>query len=372
MTTVLVQTMLDDLAALVQAESPSADAAALRACADVLAGIGQARLGQAPDRLDLDGTPALRWQFGSPSAAGGIVVVGHLDTVWPLGTLAEIPFDVADGRVTGPGCFDMKAGLVQGVHALASLDDLDGVTFLVTSDEETGSRHSRACIEDHARGAGAALVLEPSAAGAVKTARKGVSLYTLIVHGRSAHAGLEPENGANALLELAAQALHLDRLARPEAGTTVTPTVASAGTATNVVPEQARMSIDVRAADPAEQQRVDDDLRALTPSIPGTRLQLEGGPNRPPLPESAARALFDRAVAVADTLGLPPLHAISVGGGSDGNFTAGVGTPTLDGLGAVGDGAHARHEWVDATSMVDRTRLFAALVADLRRAPLSP
>jgi glutamate carboxypeptidase len=352
--------MLDDLAALVAVESPSADVAATGRCADVLAAIGSDVLGVDADRLDAGGHPAVRWRFGGPTR---VLLVGHLDTVWPMGTLAELPFDVRDGRATGPGVFDMKAGLVQGVHALRSLDDLDGVTFLVTSDEETGSLGSRALIEDEARGARAALVLEPSADGALKTARKGVSMYGVHVRGRAAHAGLEPEKGVNALVELAHQVLALTAIARPEVGTTVTPTVARAGTVTNVVPEEASADVDVRCATPDEQQRVDAAMRSLRAVVAGADVRITGGPNRPPMPASSSADLF----ALASKLAAFTVSGVEVGGGSDGNFTAGVGTPTLDGLGAVGDGAHARHEWADVDAMPVRAKLVADLVRELLR-----
>jgi glutamate carboxypeptidase len=351
--------MVDDLAALVEVESPSADVAATARCADVLAAIGTERLGVAPERLDAGGHPAVLWRFGGPTR---VLLVGHLDTVWPLGTLAELPFAVRDGRATGPGVFDMKAGLVQGLHALATLADLDGITVLVTSDEETGSLGSRELIEREAIGARAALVLEPSADGALKTARKGVSMYRLDARGRAAHAGLEPEKGVNALVELARQVLVLESVARPALGTTVTPTVARAGTVTNVVPEEASVDIDVRCATPGEQARVDDAMRALQPVLPGAALTVSGGPNRPPMPASSSRELFELAVSLAPF----PVLGIEVGGGSDGNFTAGVGTPTLDGLGAVGAGAHARDEWTDVDAMPVRARLLADLVTALR------
>ena len=351
--------LLEDLEALVTTESPSNDAAACAACADVLAEVGERRLGVAPERIDAGGSPAVLWRFGGPTR---VLLVGHLDTVWPLGTLAELPFRVEGDRATGPGVFDMKAGLVQGIHALAALDRRDGVAFLVTSDEEIGSPGSRALIEREANGAAAALVLEPSAdGGALKTARKGVSMYRLVAQGRAAHAGLEPEKGVNALVELAHQVLALESIARPGVGTTVTPTVARAGTATNVVPEEASVDVDVRCATPDEQQRVDDEIRALRAVLPGATLTVTGAPNRPPMPTSSSAELFDRVVRLASF----PVRGVEVGGGSDGNFTAGIGTPTLDGLGPVGDGAHARHEWTDVAAMPARIELLTALIADL-------
>jgi glutamate carboxypeptidase len=350
--------LLDDLAALVEVESPSADVEATARCAAVLADVGAARFGVHAEVLDAGGHPAVRWRFGG---ATRVLLVGHLDTVWPMGTLAEIPFAVDGDRVTGPGVFDMKAGLVQGIHALSTLDTLEGVTFLVTSDEETGSKGSRTLIEDEARGALAALVLEPSADGALKTGRKGVGMYGVHVRGRAAHAGLEPEKGINALIELSHQVLALEGIARADIGTTVTPTVAKAGSTMNVVPEEASIEIDVRCATTEEQQRVDRAMRALRSVLPGAQLTITGGPNRPPMPESSAEALLARAERLASF----PVRGVAVGGGSDGNFTAGVGTPTLDGLGAVGAGAHARDEWTDVGAMEPRARLVAALVQDL-------
>jgi glutamate carboxypeptidase len=356
--------MLDELGALVSVESPSADTAACAACASAVGELGRSVLGVAPEVVTAeDGHTHLLWRFGGGPTR--VVLVGHFDTVWPLGTLQRKPFAVHDGRATGPGVFDMKAGVVQGFHALTTLDSLDGVAVLYTSDEEIGSDSSRALIEETARGATAALVLEPSAGGALKVARKGVSVYRLVVHGLAAHAGLEPERGVNALVELAHRVVALGAIARPELGTTVTPTVAHAGTTTNVVPAQATLDVDVRALQPDEQRRVDDEIRAMASTVPGAEVVVEGGPNRPPMPPSSSRELFGRAQAVAERLGLGTLSGVTVGGGSDGNFTAAVGAPTLDGLGAVGDGAHAEHEHVVVESIAERTALVAALVEQL-------
>jgi glutamate carboxypeptidase len=259
----------------------------------------------------------------------------------------------------------MKAGLVQGLHALSLLPDLTGVRVLVTTDEEVGSPTSRALIEKTVLGADAALVLEPSAGGALKSARKGVSMYELVVHGRAAHAGLEPEKGVNAGLELARQLLALETLADPALGTTVTPTLLAAGTTTNTVPALATAAVDVRVPTPQEQARVDAAMQATRAVHGGAQLEIRGGPNRPPLPLAASVDLLARARRLAEDIGLPPLLDVAVGGGSDGNFTAGVGVPTLDGLGAVGDGAHAEGEHVVVDAMPERAALVAALVADL-------
>jgi glutamate carboxypeptidase len=356
--------MLEALERLVTVESPSSDQAACAACADALTEVAASLLpGHAPERIVVDGATHLRWRFGSSPTK--VVVIGHMDTVWPLGTLAELPFTVADGIARGPGSFDMKSGLVLGLHALASLDDLDGVTLLVNSDEEIGSLSSRPLVEETARGASAALVLEPAVHGALKTARKGVGFYRLNVSGRSAHAGLEPENGANALVALAAAVGTITTLGDADAGTTVTPTTAGAGTARNVVPDVAWADVDVRGESGAELERVDAAIRALRPSVAGTAFSLDGGINRPPFDKASSDALFARAAALAEQLGHPPLRGEAVGGGSDGNFTAGIGVPTLDGLGAVGDGAHARDEHVIVDSMPERAALVAALISDL-------
>lgn len=361
---------LSDLRELVECESPSTDLAAVARSADVVARVGAARLGVLPERIVLDGRTHLRWRLGpGPSQ---VLLVGHHDTVWPTGTLATTPFSVKDGVVRGPGCFDMLTGLVMTFHALASLEDVDGVTVLVTGDEELGSPSSRGLIEDEARLASAALVLEASAdGGAIKTERKGVSLYDVRLVGRAAHAGLEPELGVNATLELAHQALAVASLADPAVGTTVTPTAARAGTTTNTVPAEGSFSVDVRVRTLAEQDRVDAAMRALVPVQPGAVVEVSGGPNRPPFEESSAAALFARARALAAELGLPELTEAGVGGASDGNFTAGVGTPTLDGLGAVGGGAHAAHEHVLLAAVPGRTALLARLVEDLLARPVA-
>ncbi|MGH2685448.1 MAG: M20 family metallopeptidase [Actinomycetota bacterium] len=351
--------MVDALARLVGIESPSNDPAGIAACAKELAVLGRELLGTEPDWLERGGRPHLRWSFGDETR---IVLIGHFDTVWPTGTLERWPFAVDAGRASGPGVFDMKAGIVQGLFALSVLDDLDGVTFLVNSDEEIGSITSRNLIEDTAIGASAALVLEPSADGALKTGRKGVSIYEVEVEGRAAHAGLEPEKGANAVIEIAHQVLAMEAVARPVAGTTVTPTLLAAGTTANTVPANAILSVDVRALLTEEQARVDREMRALVPVVPGTAVHVRGGPNRPPMAEAMADDLYRLALDLADDLGIGSIGKVTVGGGSDGNFTAGVGVPTLDGLGAVGDHAHGEGEYVEVAAMPERAALVAALL----------
>jgi glutamate carboxypeptidase len=361
----LLDQLLGDVRTMVECESPSSDLAAVARSADVVSRVGADRLGSAPERIEIDGRTHLRWRIGSRPSR--VLLVGHHDTVWPLGSLASRPCTIEGGILRGPGCFDMKAGLAMAFHAAAGLD---GVTLLVTGDEELGSPSSRGLIEEEARLAEAALVLEASAdGGALKGERKGVSLYDVHVTGRAAHAGLEPERGVNAMLELAHQALAVSAIADPSTGTTVTPTAGRAGTTTNTVPAEGRFAVDVRVRTIAEQERVEHAMRSLTPVIAGAVVEVAGGPNRPPLEAASSAALLDRACRVAARLGLPEPRSTAVGGASDGNFTAGVGTPTLDGLGAVGGGAHADSEHVLVEELPDRTRLLRALVEELLASP---
>jgi glutamate carboxypeptidase len=356
--------LLADLRTLVEVESPSLQRPAIEASAAAVATLIERRLGSPPELVASAAGPHVHWRGdGEPR----VLLVGHHDTVFPHGALAARPFTVADGRVTGPGSFDMKGGIVLGVCAVASLADRTGVELLFTSDEEVGSGASRALIEERARACGAVLVLEGAAdGGAVKTGRKGTGGFEVVVHGRASHAGLEPEKGVNALVEAAHQVLAIVELARPERGTTVTPTVASAGTADNVVPAEARIRIDVRVSELDEADRLEAAMAALRPVDPAARLEVLGGLNRPPMPESAAAELFALAQKVAIDHGLPEPVGVSVGGGSDGNFTAALGIPTLDGLGVSGGGAHADHEYAETSTMVDRTRLLAGLVSALQ------
>ncbi|MER6576004.1 M20 family metallopeptidase [Nonomuraea sp. NPDC001023] len=353
--------MIEDLEELVLCESFSRDLAAVARSAEVVAAMGARHLGARPEFLVIDGVTHLRWSFGTPR----VLLLGHHDTVWPIGTLATHPWSVVDGVARGPGVFDMKAGLVQTFHALAGLGSLDGVTLLITGDEELGSITSAPLIADTARGLAAAFVMEASAdGGALKTSRKGTSMYTLRVRGKAAHAGLEPEKGANAGVELAHQILAIAALGAGD--TTVTPTVLRGGTTLNTVPAEATVGVDVRASTVAEQLRVDAAMRALAPVVPGTRLEVEGGPNRPPLEAAMSASLYALAQDLAAGLDVGPLPSAAVGGASDGNFTAGAGCPTLDGLGAVGGGAHADHEHVVVAEMPRRAVLLRALIEAVR------
>lgn len=357
--------MLADVERLVTCESPSGDPEAVARSAETVAETAAAHLGVEAERVVLDGCTHLRWRFGPGPAR--VLLLGHHDTVWPLGSLAAHPCTVEDGTLRGPGCFDMKVGLVQLLAALGSLPALDSVSVLVTGDEELGAPTSRQLIEQEVRGVGAVLVLEASAdGGALKTARKGVSTYRLLVRGRAAHAGLEPQRGANAGIVLARQVLRVAGLGDPELGTTVTPTVLAAGTTANTVPDSGSLAVDVRAPTISEQRRVDRELRDVAPAGDGTRVEVRGGPDRPPLEPAMSGGLYGRAQRLAAGLGIGALAAAHVGGGSDGNITAGMGIPTLDGLGAVGGGAHADDEHVDVAAIPARTALLAALVSELQ------
>ncbi|WP_372666334.1 M20 family metallopeptidase [Amycolatopsis kentuckyensis] len=348
--------MIDDIETLVRCESPSHDHEAVARSAEAVAGIGRRLLGAEPERIVTDGCTHLRWRFGDGDPR--VLLLGHHDTVWPLGSLRTHPFEVRDGILRGPGCFDMKAGVVMALHAAAALPDRDGLSILVTGDEEIGSPRSRSLIEEEAKSCDAVFVLEASAdGGALKTRRKGVSLYRVEVEGRAAHAGLEPEKGVNAGIEVAHQILAIAALADPDLGTTVVPTALTAGTTTNTVPAKASVAVDVRVWDAAEQERVDRAIRSLAPVHEEARIRIAGGINRAPLDAGASSELF----LLANELAAGTLTEAAVGGASDGNFTAGLGIPTLDGLGAVGGGAHADDEHVVVAELPRRTALLAAL-----------
>jgi glutamate carboxypeptidase len=356
--------MVADAKRLIECESPSADPDAIARSADEVARVGFARLGFMPDRIEIDGRVHLRWRFGSGPTR--VLLLAHHDTVWPLGSLEKNPFAVTGDRLTGPGCFDMKVGIVMAFHALASRHGREGATLLVTGDEEVGSPSSRSLIESEASTAVAVLVLEAAApGGAVKTERKGASFYEISITGRAAHAGLEPERGVNAVVELAHQVRRIAGLGRPSLGTSVTPTFARGGSTSNTVPESATLAVDVRAWTMEELTRMDRELRALSAVVPGAAIALEGEIGRPPLESDASSRLFDLAQSLAGRLGHPRLLKAAVGGASDGNFTAAMGIPTLDGLGAVGGGAHSMSEHVLIDRLPERTLLLAELTKEL-------
>jgi glutamate carboxypeptidase len=350
--------MLADLELLVNTESPSLEVELLEHSARVVADLLERRLGGSVQIIAGPVGPHVHWQGGGTPR---VLIVGHHDTVFPVGTVAKRPFAVADGRATGPGVFDMKGGIVQLVHGVASLADRSGIEILITADEEVGSGSSREIIERRAIACGNVLVCEPSGdGGALKIARKGTGTFELVVHGRASHAGLEPEKGVNSLIaaaELVGKVLHF---ADPSKGTTVTPTMATAGTAENVVPAEARVIVDVRIEELDEGPRVQAAFDGLETSVPGARIEVLGGVNRPPMPASASERIFPTAVAAAEAAGLGPIRGVAVG-----NFTAARGVPTLDGLGAVGGGAHADHEFIEVATLVPRAQLIAAVVAAL-------
>lgn len=308
----------------------------------------------------------------SVPSSGRLLVLGHLDTVWPLGTLQTMPFRVAGKRAYGPGIFDMKAGIVQALYAIDALQQTGAevrrqVTMLLVSDEEVGSVSSRAITEKLAAQCDAVLVVEPAAGtrGALKTARKGCGTYRLEVQGKAAHAGLDFTSGVNAIVELARQAARVAGFTRLKRGITVNVGTIGGGTRENVVPAQAWAEVDVRVAKLADRAYVEKQFASLKPFDSKTRLRVKGGIDRPPLERTAAvAALFERARALAKPLGIR-LTETSVGGGSDGNFTAALGVPTLDGLGAVGDGAHATHEHILIDQLPRRAALLAHLLAAL-------
>lgn len=320
------------------------------------------------------------WLDATPNSHGGVggaprhvswgsvepgmpLLLGHIDTVFPLGTLEGRPFAVEDDTATGPGVFDMKAGIVAMAEALGASRHGASVPLLITSDEEQGSVTSRSLVEQFARRTGKVLVAEPSLDGDVKIARRGGSIYRVHFAGRAAHAGLDPTLGRNALVELARTVLEVQDMTDADVGTTASPTVASAGSVTNVIPDSASLSIDVRAWSLSELERIDAEIRRFSDlDRDGVTVVVDGGINRPPMDEAAAHELLGLAQQVARDLELPEVVGVSVGGASDANFTAAIGAQTLDGLGPLGGGAHAQHEWVSLASMVERAHLLSELI----------
>lgn len=317
----------------------------------------------------------LRAQFknksSEPQDQKHLLLVGHLDTVWPIGTLAERPFRVEQDRAFGPGIFDMKAGVMLAAFAMRAIKELGlelkrPVTILMTCDEETGSHFSREIIEDEAKRAHAALVLEPPIpGGTIKTARKGVGEFELIIHGKPSHAGNDLRSGVSAITELAHQVLAINKLNDFERGTTVNVGVARGGVLSNVVAAEAHAYIDMRFQIVEEGERIAQTLSRLEPVLEGARLEVRGGINRPPLVRTAQTGeLFEAARRLAAQIGFD-LKEGSVGGGSDGNFIAALGVPVLDGLGVDGAGAHAEHEHIIISDIPRRAALLARLVENI-------
>src|SRR5919199_568660 len=359
--------MLEDLRNFVERETPSTDKYLLDGFAEFLADYAASVANGRAEILPTQGSGNnVRVSWGNEDGGPPIFLLGHYDTVWPAGTLERMPFGVTDGVATGPGVFDMKSGLVQGFWAVRALREVVGVdrpvVFLCNSDEEIGSPTSRAIIEQEAARAAAVFVLEPSYNGAVKTARKGVGIFHAELVGKPSHAGLDPFAGVSAIEELAHLMLDLHALSDPDTGTTVNIGVVSGGTRSNVVAATARAEIDLRVVTRAEAERMTQSILGWKPHHPELGVRLPGGMNRPPMERTDKTAhLFHRAQELAYDLGLDLEEAL-VGGGSDGNFCAALGVPVLDGLGAVGGGAHARQEHVLVDAMPRRAALVTRLL----------
>jgi glutamate carboxypeptidase len=361
--------MVATIRELVELESPSDNKAAVDRIADAIAQKfsligGLIRLHQASafgNHLQVD--------FSAKSDAKPVLLLGHYDTVYPLGTLAARPCRVTGDKLTGPGVLDMKSGIALMLYALRGIQEFHGrlprpVTVFLVSDEEVGSESSRATTEALAKKAGAVLVLEPSygALGAVKTARKGVGEYTVSVSGTASHAGLDFKKGANAIVELARQIEKVSAFTDFEKGLTVNVGIVTGGSRTNVVPAEATAQVDVRIARLKDAAGIDRKMHGLRPVNRRCKLSVTGGINRPPMERTAGvAALYAQATTIARNLGWK-LGEAAVGGGSDGNFTAGLGIPTLDGLGGVGDGAHASHEHIVISELPRRAALLAGLI----------
>jgi len=353
-----LEPMLAALEALVRCESPSEDIQACRSVVTLASDIATRILGVPAQIKEVEGRPVFWWGAENPE----VVLLAHLDTVWPVGSYQPI-WEVNGDVLRGPGTFDMKAGFIQAMYALKGIEG--SVALIATTDEETGSRTSKALIQEIAAQSKAVLVLEASLDGKVKTGRKGTAMYQIKVHGLAAHAGLEPEKGVNSTTEIAHVILALAALESLDHGTTVVPTLLRSGNSTNTVPDLAVLDIDARSFSQSELERVDQAIKNIAPINSRARLEITGGLNRPPLQPSSTKALYERAEKVAASLGMPPLGCAEVGGASDGNFAAAAGAQVLDGLGAVGGGAHAPHEWVQISSLQERSDFLHALIKDL-------
>ncbi len=363
--------MLTDLERLITLETPSSDHDAVARGAADIAVLLHERLGRQCEVLTRQGVTHLRLRFGRDADQPvRVLLLAHQDTVWPHGTLERLPFSTQNGILRGPGSFDMLTGLVMAIHAVAMLqehgDPLDGLSLLITGDEEVGSQTSRGLITDEVTDKPAVLVLEASAdGGTVKIGRKGASIFRVTVHGKASHAGLEPEVGINATVELAHQVRIIAGLGDDALGTSVIPTTMGGGSSSNTVPASAYVDVDSRAHTEAEQHRVEAALHALTPHLDGARIEVSGGIDRPPLQRTSSEQLYAVLGEVCQKLGVTTPEGVDVGGASDGNITAGEGAPTLDGLGAVGAGAHADHEHAIIDEIPARTAVLAALVRRL-------
>ena len=354
---------------LVEQESPSEDASAVNAAVDLVVILARKQKPRAKRYKQSKFGDVLELRFGPRhSTRKPILLLGHLDTVWPMGTLRNMPWREADGRYWGPGVLDMKAGVVMALTALESLREMKlrrPVTLLLNSDEEVGSSISRTITERLAMESSAVFVLEPAQGLAYKTARKGVGLFHVGVTGVGAHSGVDFERGHSAILELAKQIQTISNFTDLARKLTVNCGVIAGGTRSNVVASQAHVEVDVRIAKASDAVHLEKLFRGLKVSDPHCKLTITGGMNRPPMErKSGTIALFKKARVLAGELGFV-LEEAATGGGSDGNFTAALGVPTLDGMGAVGEGAHAAHESVVIEHLIPRTALLAAMIANV-------
>jgi len=363
--------MLETLKSLVEMESPSDNKPALDQLGEYLAQEFEHLGGKVTFDPQEEAGDNLKVEF--PGTSGKpVLLLGHFDTVWPLGTLNNMPFRIENGRAYGPGVYDMKAGITMMLFALRALRTTSGashrpVTVLLDTDEEIGSITGRPLVEATARGCEAALVLEPAQGlqGYLKTARKGVGDFTIRVRGRASHAGVDFEKGQSAVIELAHQILEVTKFTDLSRGITVNPGVVHGGTRTNVVAAEASVEVDIRIARAADAHELEARFAALKPVNPNCTVEITGGLNRPPMERTDGTVkLFHLAQEQAKKMGLA-LDEASTGGGSDGNFTSALGVPTLDGLGAVGEGAHAAHESILLEEFPRRTALLASLIGSL-------
>jgi glutamate carboxypeptidase len=352
-------TALVDIQRLVECESPTEDLAACNQVVDLAVEIANKLLNTPSTKMNESGRPVFWWGAKNPK----IVLLCHLDTVWPKGSF-QPTWKIEADTATGPGVFDMKAGFVQALYAISQINGAqDNVALVATTDEETGSATSKELIERLAKTAQAVLVFEASLDGKVKTGRKGTAMYQVSVIGKASHAGLEPEKGINATTELAKLVMQISTLENPEFGTTAVPTVMQSGTTTNTVPALAKLDIDVRSFTISELNRIDKSIRALSSDV--AKVEVTGGINRPPLETSSSMELYEKLEKVAKDLGLSPIGHASVGGASDGNLAAAAGAKVLDGLGAIGMGAHAPGESIKISTVEERIKLTAAFIDEL-------
>ena len=352
-------TALIDIQRLVECESPTEDLAACNQVVDLAVDIANSLLKIPATKLDENGRPVFWWGTKNPK----ILLLCHLDTVWPKGSF-QPTWKIEADTATGPGVFDMKAGFVQALYAISQINGAqENVALVATTDEETGSATSKALIERLAKTVQAVLVFEASLDGKVKTGRKGTAMYQVSVTGKAAHAGLEPEKGINATTELAKLVMQISALENPEFGTTAVPTVMQSGTTTNTVPALAKLDIDVRSFTMVELNRIDKSIKGLSSQV--AKVEITGGINRPPLEITSTKELYEKLEKVAKDLGLAPIGHASVGGASDGNLAAAAGAKVLDGLGAVGKGAHAPGESIKISTVEERIKLTAAFINEL-------